>query len=484
MYLGNSTDVQIVPNDTIHYTRPATVFAAVAASIFSVVGVIGNLITVVALLRCQKLRVHATTAFVISLAVSDLLFSAINLPLTASRYVHEEWILGESLCRLFPFFFYGNVAASLMNMVAITINRYVLISCHAQYSRIYSRTNIWLMIAAVWLFSFGMMLPPLVEVWGKLGLDKQTFSCTILKVDGKSPKKFFMVFGFVFPCLAIIFCYLAIFYRVRQSRKNVQKHVHSPKEGQKETPLQASQRRDDIRLTKMMLTIFISFLICFLPLMLVNTVDDDVTVPVLHVIASVLAWASAIINPFIYAFKNRQYQQAFRKILCTEKRTSATAGRGGTSQASGQSRTSASRTFITEMLHYNAGNDKVKMVSGQQNGVYKPTTQPISVDGQSSWMPPRTQKTNFLVCNPPRSHRTLSSTSQVTLLRYSPNSQTNLRTIIPDKDIGRIDLNASSASNETNEIEVSVKSFKIETTDVIKEELVKDPAKSPRAPRQ
>ena len=27
------------------------------------------------------------------------------------------------ICRLFPFFFYGNVAASLMNMVAITVNR-------------------------------------------------------------------------------------------------------------------------------------------------------------------------------------------------------------------------------------------------------------------------------------------------------------------------------------------------------------------------
>ena len=100
------------------------------------------MLTVVALLRCQKLRVHATTAFVISLAVSDLLFSAINLPLTASRYkgscgsfsytlypffcaryVHEEWTLGPTLCRIFPFFFYGNVAASLMNMVAITVNR-------------------------------------------------------------------------------------------------------------------------------------------------------------------------------------------------------------------------------------------------------------------------------------------------------------------------------------------------------------------------
>ena len=50
----------------------------------------GNLLTVVALLRCQKLRSHATTAFVISLAASDLLFSAINLPLTASRYEESK----------------------------------------------------------------------------------------------------------------------------------------------------------------------------------------------------------------------------------------------------------------------------------------------------------------------------------------------------------------------------------------------------------
>ncbi len=35
--------------------------------------------------------------------------------------------MGATLCRLYPFFFYGNVGASLMNMVAITINRYVVI---------------------------------------------------------------------------------------------------------------------------------------------------------------------------------------------------------------------------------------------------------------------------------------------------------------------------------------------------------------------
>ena len=78
---------------------------------------------------------------------------------------------------------------------------------------------------------------------------------------------------------------------------------------------QSAQRREDIRLTKMMLTIFLCFLVCFLPLMLVNVADDDVQFPFLHIIASVLAWASAVVNPFIYAFKNRQYQQAFIKVL-------------------------------------------------------------------------------------------------------------------------------------------------------------------------
>jgi hypothetical protein len=48
--------------------------------------------------------------------------------------------------------------------------------------------------------------------------------------------------------------------------------------------------------------------------MLVNVADEDIKFPFLHILASVLAWASAVINPFIYAFKNRQYQQAFAKV--------------------------------------------------------------------------------------------------------------------------------------------------------------------------
>jgi hypothetical protein len=44
-----------------------------------------------------------------------------------------------------------------------------------------SRTNILLMVVLVWVFSFGLLLPPLLELWGSLGLDSPTFSCTILR---------------------------------------------------------------------------------------------------------------------------------------------------------------------------------------------------------------------------------------------------------------------------------------------------------------
>lgn len=73
--------------------------------------------------------------------------------------------------------------------------------------------------------------------------------------------------------------------------------------------------RDDGRLTKLMLLIFICFVSCFLPLMLVNVFDDDTHFPVLNVLASVLAWASSVINPFIYAASNRQYRAAYSKLF-------------------------------------------------------------------------------------------------------------------------------------------------------------------------
>ncbi|GLH10961.1 Protein trapped in endoderm-1, partial [Gryllus bimaculatus] len=261
---------------------------------------VGNAATALALLRCGRLRRHATTAFVLGLCASDLLFCAVNLPLTAARYAQRAWRLGDALCSLFAFFFYGNVAASLLSMVAITLTRLVLVACRAQYERVFRAPRAALLAAAAWLLGFAPMLLPLAGVWGRLGLHARTFSCTVLPRagGGPSPKKLLFVVAFLLPCAVIVASYSCIYWRVRSSRRALRAHrapsvpastngcAPRPVTGSAPapasapaaaaTPAQLQQRREDSRLTRLMLSIFCCFLLCFLPLMLVNVADDEV----------------------------------------------------------------------------------------------------------------------------------------------------------------------------------------------------------------
>ena len=213
------------------------------------------------------------------------------------------------------------------------VYRYVLISRAEIYSRIYTNRGIALMLVAIWTLSFSLLVPPLLGVWGTLGLDPATFSCTILKKNGKSPKKLLFVVGFVVPCIVIIVSYLCIYWRVRTSRKNLEAHHQNTaalQQQQGKRKKSGFQRREDSRVTRLMLIIFLCFLLCFLPLMLANVIDDQVKIPVLHVIASTLAWASAVVNPFIYAGTNKLYREAYRQLLCPKRNKGKLGGPVGT----------------------------------------------------------------------------------------------------------------------------------------------------------
>jgi hypothetical protein len=76
--------------------------------------------------------------------------------------------------------------------------------------------------------------------------------------------------------------------------------------------------------------------------------------------ASILAWASSVINPFIYAFSNRQYRSAYRQLLCGSSRSARLTSQTQTSRSSG-------RTFLTDMLHYTAHAEKVKVIRATTN---------------------------------------------------------------------------------------------------------------------
>ena len=73
----------------------------------------------VSLLRNKKLRGYywCTTVFIISLGVSDFLFSIVNLPFLARHYAKisrkENLEQTETFCQFFTFFIYGHMTVSL-----------------------------------------------------------------------------------------------------------------------------------------------------------------------------------------------------------------------------------------------------------------------------------------------------------------------------------------------------------------------------------
>ncbi|XP_073834639.1 G-protein coupled receptor moody [Musca autumnalis] len=191
--------------------------ATIGCILFVVIGVPGNILTIFALSRGKQNR-NSTAMFIINLSVSDLLFGCFNLPLAASTFLRRAWIHGDLLCRLFPLLRYGLLAVSLFTVSLITINRYVIIAHPRQYTRIYQRRYLALMVLGTWLLSFTIMIPTWRGVWGKFGLDISIGSCSILPDDnGHTPKEFLFVLAFMVPCLCIVFCYARIFYLVRKA---------------------------------------------------------------------------------------------------------------------------------------------------------------------------------------------------------------------------------------------------------------------------
>nr|XP_033331745.1 G-protein coupled receptor moody isoform X1 [Megalopta genalis] len=201
----------------VGYPRWLLHFAAGCCVLFMLVGIPGNLFTIVALLRTRKLR-NATAIFIMNLSVSDLMFCCFNLPLATSTFWHSSWSHGALLCRLFPLLRYGLVAVSLFTILAITINRYIMIGHPRWYPTLYKQKYIAPMVVGIWLVAFGVLVVTWFESWGRFGLDTAIGSCSILPdVHGRSPKEFLFVVAFLIPCVAIVVCYARIFYIVRRT---------------------------------------------------------------------------------------------------------------------------------------------------------------------------------------------------------------------------------------------------------------------------
>ena len=80
-----------------------------------------NLLVIISLINYRRTRRHATTPFIISLSVLDLVYAGIILPILAARFANRESPLSEGLCEFFPVMFYGTMGASLITLTMVSL---------------------------------------------------------------------------------------------------------------------------------------------------------------------------------------------------------------------------------------------------------------------------------------------------------------------------------------------------------------------------
>jgi len=90
----------------------------------------------------------------------------------------------------------------------------------------------------------------------------------------------------------------------------------SPKSPRKLTvPQPGKMTAKDKKLLKMILVIFLSFLVCYLPITISKTFRHVLEVPTLNIAGYILIYLTTCMNPIIYVVMSSEYRQAYKNLL-------------------------------------------------------------------------------------------------------------------------------------------------------------------------
>lgn len=117
---------------------------------------LGNLFVIFVIIKMRRMHT-ATNVFILNVAISDVLITALNIPFSLARVLMDEWPFGSVMCRLMPFIQVVGVYSSSWTMVCIAIDR-LIVTVYPLRPRMRISTGI-LLVIFVWLGSIAAALP-------------------------------------------------------------------------------------------------------------------------------------------------------------------------------------------------------------------------------------------------------------------------------------------------------------------------------------
>ncbi|XP_006633024.2 endothelin receptor type B-like [Lepisosteus oculatus] len=297
----------------------------VVSCLIFVVGIIGNS-TLLRIIYKNKCMRNGPNVLIASLALGDLLYILIAIPINVFKLLAEDWPFGVHVCKLMPFIQKASVGITVLSLCALSIDRYHAVTSWSRVKgmgiplwKAVEVTLIW--VAAVLLavpeaIAFDMMEMPYRG--SKLRV------CLLHPHQDSSFMKFYQdvkdwwLFGFYF-CLPLA-C-TGVFYTLMScemlSRKNGMRIALND---------HMKQRRE---VAKTVFCLVVIFALCWLPLhlsrILKKTIYDqnDPTrcellsfLLVMDYIGINMASLNSCINPVALYFVSQKFKNCFQSCLC------------------------------------------------------------------------------------------------------------------------------------------------------------------------
>uniref|UniRef100_A0A674D755 D(3) dopamine receptor n=1 Tax=Salmo trutta TaxID=8032 RepID=A0A674D755_SALTR len=335
--------------------------------------VFGNVLVCLAVVRERSLQT-TTNYLVVSLAVADLLVASLVMPWAVYlEVVGGAWLFSRMYCNVFVTLDVMMCTASILNLCAISIDRYTAVVMPVLYNTTHSsRKRVSVMIATVWILAFAVSCPLL---FGFNTSDDPTV-CSISNPDFVI---YSSVVSFYLPFIVTLLVYIRIYVFLRKRRKRiafrqassgkvqpgsaqpsavrtqpygptVTEEVAKEKEsipvqrscevkelsnGRIHTVLRpaphsqslTSQQQHRVRsmqnrekkATQMLAIVLGVFLICWLPFFVTHILNTHCRTcripPELYSAFTWLGYVNSALNPVIYTTFNIEFRRAFIKIL-------------------------------------------------------------------------------------------------------------------------------------------------------------------------
>lgn len=285
-----------------------SVAMAVLYLLVCVVGLAGNALVMVAVLKLDKLS-SSTTVYIFNLALADGLFM-VGLPFIASQNFQNRWTLGDTACKVVMILDGINQFTSVFCLTAMSIDRYMALANPLRFARWRTPRCAKVVSALLWLFSLLTILPMALRFSANRGLCipdivSDTWWLGILSYT--------FVMGFALPFVVMTASYTALLLTLRSQRLKSTSPTHK------------SQKVEQ-QVTRMVIAVVVVFGTCWLPFYTFNFWSLHQSGLVLtfarafeFVVLLSYSWSCA--NPILYSCLSETFRKHFRTLLCPSSKS-------------------------------------------------------------------------------------------------------------------------------------------------------------------